>query len=191
MDEIIKKHINDFITEVLSNISTSNYWQEKAWAIRDALAAPEEGEAKILTYDYDQDAGVMYITFGERAKATRTAEDESGIVIRFSDKRLLGITIVDFCKRTNIPSPKEGNLLAHPPCHWCLDTADVEIQTERGCVYCARCGRVLAPKEGEVIESNNVCDYCANNSGKFCPGLPDSSNECFSGLRLNRGVDER
>jgi len=28
-------------------------------------------------------------------------------------------------------------------CSWCCDTADVEIQIENGCQYCARCGRRL------------------------------------------------
>ena len=28
-------------------------------------------------------------------------------------------------------------------CTWCLDTADVEIQVEKGSNFCARCGRRL------------------------------------------------
>ena len=53
------------------------------------------------SFDYDKDADVMYITFGE-PKPCRTEEPESGLCIRYElNGSLNGITIIDYSKRTN------------------------------------------------------------------------------------------
>jgi hypothetical protein len=50
--------------------------------------------------------------------------------------------LIDFAEGINSAPPKNiqspGEI-----CSWCLDTADVEIQIEKGANYCARCGQTL------------------------------------------------
>jgi len=50
--------------------------------------------------DYDEDADVLYITFGDPV-ACNSTEDVAGVVIRHSQEadRLNGITLIDFKKR--------------------------------------------------------------------------------------------
>ena len=53
------------------------------------------------SFDYDEDADVMYITFGE-PKPCRTEEPESGLCIRYElDGSLNGFTIIDYSKRVD------------------------------------------------------------------------------------------
>lgn len=36
----------------------------------------------------------------------------------------------------------------------------------------------------QAIESDNICDYCADADKPHCPQIPDSSNDCFSGKKV-------
>jgi len=51
------------------------------------------------SFDYDEEADVMYIAFG-KPKPCRTEELESGVVIRYTlDGGLNGITIINYNER--------------------------------------------------------------------------------------------
>jgi len=53
------------------------------------------------SFDYDEDADVMYITFGEPQQCT-AFEDQPGIVVRYTlSDELNGITIIDYSKRVD------------------------------------------------------------------------------------------
>jgi uncharacterized protein YuzE len=45
--------------------------------------------------DYDHEADVLYISFQRPQKATDTETTEEGILLRYRDKQLVGITILD------------------------------------------------------------------------------------------------
>ncbi len=49
--------------------------------------------------DYDEEADVLYISFRRPQKATDTKMTEEGILLRFKDNELVGITILDASKR--------------------------------------------------------------------------------------------
>jgi uncharacterized protein YuzE len=59
-------------------------------------------KGKEPSFDYDETADVMYITFGE-PKPCRTEEPESGLVIQYTPEtgELNGFTIIDYSKRVN------------------------------------------------------------------------------------------
>jgi uncharacterized protein YuzE len=50
--------------------------------------------------DYDQDADVMYISFKRPQKATDTQMTDDGILLRYRNNELVGITILDASTRT-------------------------------------------------------------------------------------------
>jgi len=52
-----------------------------------------------LKIDYDSDADVLYIGFGEPSEANDSIEVQDGVVCRLKDSRLVGITITSFNKR--------------------------------------------------------------------------------------------
>lgn len=49
--------------------------------------------------DYDEDADVLYISFKRPQKATDTEFTEDGILFRYRDKELVGITVLEASKR--------------------------------------------------------------------------------------------
>ncbi|RKX63610.1 MAG: hypothetical protein DRP34_01555 [Thermodesulfobacteriota bacterium] len=49
--------------------------------------------------DYDEEADVLYISFRRPQKATDTKMTKEGILLRFKDNELVGITILDASKR--------------------------------------------------------------------------------------------
>ena len=49
--------------------------------------------------DYDEEADVLYISFRRPQKATDTEMTEDGILLRYKDDELVGITILDASKR--------------------------------------------------------------------------------------------
>lgn len=49
--------------------------------------------------DYDEDADVLYISFKRPQKATDTESTEDGILFRYRDKELVGITVLEASKR--------------------------------------------------------------------------------------------
>jgi uncharacterized protein YuzE len=49
--------------------------------------------------DYDQEADVLYINFKRPQKGTDSEMTENGILLRYREKELVGITILDASKR--------------------------------------------------------------------------------------------
>jgi len=47
-----------------------------------------------IDLDYDEEADVLYISFGEPREAKDSVED--GVIYRITDNELIGITITDF-----------------------------------------------------------------------------------------------
>lgn len=53
--------------------------------------------------DYDDEADVLYISFGKPREAKDSIEVEDGVVYRISDHEVVGITITSFKSRTVKP----------------------------------------------------------------------------------------
>lgn len=49
--------------------------------------------------DYDEEADVLYISFKRPQKATDTEATEDGILFRYRDNELVGITVLEASKR--------------------------------------------------------------------------------------------
>ena len=49
--------------------------------------------------DYDEEADVLYISFGKPREAKDSVEVEDGIVYRIADNEVVGITIIGFKAR--------------------------------------------------------------------------------------------
>jgi uncharacterized protein YuzE len=50
--------------------------------------------------DYDQEADVLYISFQRPQKATNTKIADEGILLRYRDDQLVGVTILDASMRS-------------------------------------------------------------------------------------------
>ena len=55
---------------------------------------------KKIDFDYDEEADVLYISFGKPREAKDSVEVEDGVIYRIADNEVIGITIVDFRART-------------------------------------------------------------------------------------------
>jgi len=55
---------------------------------------------KKMWIDYDQEADVLYINFKRPQKATDSEMTKNGILLRYRDKELVGMTILDASKRS-------------------------------------------------------------------------------------------
>jgi uncharacterized protein YuzE len=55
--------------------------------------------ASKLWLDFDAEADVLYITLKRPQRATETVETSDGILLRYRDKELVGITVLDASKR--------------------------------------------------------------------------------------------
>ena len=53
-----------------------------------------------IDFDYDQEADVLYISFGKPKEAQDSIEVEDGVIYRIADNEVVGITITDFKTRT-------------------------------------------------------------------------------------------
>ena len=53
-----------------------------------------------IDLDYDEEADVLYISFGKPREAKNTVEVEDGVIYRITDNEVVGITITDFKTRT-------------------------------------------------------------------------------------------
>jgi len=53
-----------------------------------------------IDFDYDEEADVLYISFGKPREAKDSVEVENGVVYRLADNEVVGITITDFKART-------------------------------------------------------------------------------------------
>jgi len=56
-----------------------------------------------IDLDYDEEADVLYISFGEPREAKDSVEVEDGVIYRLADNEVIGITITDFKARTLKP----------------------------------------------------------------------------------------
>lgn len=61
-----------------------------------------------MKWTYDKDADVMYITFGKPLPCG-SREHEQGVVLRYRGKKLNGVTIVDYSRRTTDKKIKTQN----------------------------------------------------------------------------------
>ncbi len=52
-----------------------------------------------LDVDYDEDADVLYISFGPPVSASDSEVLENDLVVRFKGERIIGITVPSFRKR--------------------------------------------------------------------------------------------
>jgi len=53
-----------------------------------------------IDLDYDEEADVLYLSFGEPREALDSVEVEDGVVYRILGDEIVGITIMDFRSRT-------------------------------------------------------------------------------------------
>jgi len=53
-----------------------------------------------IDFDYDEEADVLYISFGKPREAKDSVEVEDGVIYRIADNEVVGITITDFKTRT-------------------------------------------------------------------------------------------
>ncbi|MEM8963881.1 MAG: DUF2283 domain-containing protein [Acidobacteriota bacterium] len=51
--------------------------------------------ARRYTVDYDEEADVLYISFARPQKATDTEMTKDGLLLRYRDRELVGITVLD------------------------------------------------------------------------------------------------
>ena len=54
-----------------------------------------------IDLDYDEEADVLYMSFGKPREAKDSVEVEDGVIYRISDNEIVGITITNFKARTN------------------------------------------------------------------------------------------
>ncbi|MCS7366757.1 MAG: DUF2283 domain-containing protein [archaeon YNP-WB-062] len=54
---------------------------------------------KRINLEYDEEADVLYISFGEPREAKDSIEVEDGVIYRIADNEIVGITITDFKAR--------------------------------------------------------------------------------------------
>ena len=55
--------------------------------------------AKRFWVDYDEEADVLYISINRPQNATDSKMLDNGVLLRYRDKKLVGITILDASKR--------------------------------------------------------------------------------------------
>jgi uncharacterized protein YuzE len=53
-----------------------------------------------IDLNYDEEADVLYISFGKPRQAQDSVEVEDGIIYRIADNEIVGITITNFKART-------------------------------------------------------------------------------------------
>lgn len=53
-----------------------------------------------IDLDYDEEADVLYISFGRPREAKDSVEAEDGVIYRIAGNEVVGITITDFKART-------------------------------------------------------------------------------------------
>ncbi len=56
---------------------------------------------KKIDLDYDEEADVLYMSFGEPREAKDSIEVENGIIYRIGDNEVVGITITNFKARAH------------------------------------------------------------------------------------------
>ncbi len=56
--------------------------------------------ARRFSVDYDEEADVLYISFERPQKATNTEMTDDGILLRYREDQLVGITVLDASTRS-------------------------------------------------------------------------------------------
>ena len=74
---------------------------EEVKKIVDAIPKILEFPSKRFHVDYDEDADVLYISFERPQKATDTEVTDEGILLRYRNDRLIGITILNASRFKN------------------------------------------------------------------------------------------
>ncbi len=67
--------------------------------IREATSHLLKFPSQRMWIDYDEEADVLYISFKRPQKATDSEMLEDGILLRYRDDELVGVTILDASKR--------------------------------------------------------------------------------------------
>lgn len=57
---------------------------------------------KYVWMSYDADADVLYINFKKPSRASDSEMTDDGVIIRYEDKEIVGITILNASKRDSI-----------------------------------------------------------------------------------------
>ena len=68
---------------------------EEVKKIVDAVPVLLDFPAKRFHVDYDKEADVLYISFERPQKATDTEVTEEGILLRYREDKLVGITVLN------------------------------------------------------------------------------------------------
>lgn len=63
-------------------------------AISDLLQLARLGKDKLFV-DYDQEADVLYVTFGKPQKADDAIQDKDGIITRKKKNKIIGLTVLN------------------------------------------------------------------------------------------------
>jgi len=59
--------------------------------------------------DYDEEADVLYISLKRPQKATDSKMTDDGVLLRYREKQIVGITILNASTRSNGKSKKNGH----------------------------------------------------------------------------------
>ena len=73
---------------------------EAAQSIFAALPSLVGMPARRYWVDYDNEADVLYISFTRPQKATDTEATDDGLLLRYRDEELVGVTVLDASTRT-------------------------------------------------------------------------------------------
>ena len=68
-------------------------------SISNAIQLFTSFSVKRFWVDYDDEADVLYISFARPQKATNTEMTEDGILLRYRNKTLVGVTVLDASTR--------------------------------------------------------------------------------------------
>jgi len=68
---------------------------EEVKKIVDAIPMLLKFPVRKFHVDYDKEADVLYISFERPQKATNTEDADEGILLRFREKKLVGMTILN------------------------------------------------------------------------------------------------
>lgn len=79
----------------MATVTLEETLNEAVGAISHILKLPETK----MWIDYDKEADVLYISFKRPQKATDSEMLKNGILLRYKDDELVGITIMDASKR--------------------------------------------------------------------------------------------
>lgn len=72
---------------------------DHATALAQAVPFLLDFPASRFWVDYDQEADVLYISFARPQQATDTALTDEGLLLRYRDSQLVGVTVLDASTR--------------------------------------------------------------------------------------------